>query len=122
MKLSALTLLLASLAVSGFAIAGCAADTSAEDAESEDSSVTQDELTSRAAQFVGNFEWKGADSLAFLSIDGLYDAVGGVKRNALAPQFTDHYFTGDYPTTLTDLNGRNKKVDPRTGAVMREAS
>jgi len=50
----------------------------------------------------------GADSLAFLSIDGLYDAVGGEPRNNAAPQFTDHYFTGDYPTLLTDLDGRVK--------------
>jgi amidophosphoribosyltransferase len=65
----------------------------------------------------------GADSLAFLSIDGLYQAVGGEKRNNLAPQFTDHYFTGDYPTTLTDLNGRaNGKSTPKTLALMREAS
>jgi amidophosphoribosyltransferase len=47
----------------------------------------------------------GVDSLQFLSIDGLYRAVGGEARNNAAPQFTDHYFTGDYPTTLTDLNG-----------------
>jgi len=65
----------------------------------------------------------GVDSLAFLSIDGLYQAVGGEKRNNLAPQFTDHYFTGDYPTTLTDLNGSaNGKSVPKTLALMREAS
>ncbi|HEY9013366.1 MAG TPA: amidophosphoribosyltransferase [Devosia sp.] len=63
----------------------------------------------------------GVDSLAFLSIDGLYQAVGGEKRNNAAPQFTDHYFTGDYPTTLTDLNGR-RTADPKTFALMREAS
>src|SRR6478736_3148463 len=40
----------------------------------------------------------GADSLAFLSINGLYRAVGGEDRNPARPQFTDHYFTGDYPT------------------------
>ena len=49
----------------------------------------------------------GADSLEFLSLDGLYDAVSGEKRNNLMPQFTDHYFTGDYPTVLTDLAGKN---------------
>ncbi len=37
------------------------------------------------------------------------------------PQFTDHYFTGDYPTTLTDLSGRGKS-DPKTLSLMREAS
>ncbi len=44
----------------------------------------------------------GVDSLAFLSIDGLYRAVGGAPRDPAAPQFTDHYFTGDYPTRLLD--------------------
>jgi len=63
----------------------------------------------------------GADSLGFLSIDGLYEAVGGEKRNSAAPQFTDHYFTGDYPTTLTDLMGRGKS-SPKTLSLMREAS
>ena len=41
--------------------------------------------------------------------------------NNLAPQFTDHYFTGEYPTTLTDLTGRGK-TDPKTLSLMREAS
>ena len=63
----------------------------------------------------------GADSLQFLSIDGLYDAVGGVKRNPASPQFTDHYFTGEYPTNLTDLTGRGKN-DPKTVSLMKEAS
>jgi amidophosphoribosyltransferase len=63
----------------------------------------------------------GADSLQFLSIDGLYRAVGGAPRNNAAPQFTDHYFTGDYPTTLTDLGGRAKS-DPKRLALIREAS
>ncbi|WP_176083973.1 amidophosphoribosyltransferase [Martelella sp. HB161492] len=44
----------------------------------------------------------GTDSLAFLSIDGLYRAVGGKSRDPAAPQFTDHQFTGDYPTRLLD--------------------
>lgn len=44
----------------------------------------------------------GADSLEFLSTDGLYLAVIGKKRDNSAPQFTDHYFTGHYPTHLTD--------------------
>lgn len=45
----------------------------------------------------------GADSLAFLSIEGLYRSMGEGARNAAQPQFTDHCFTGDYPTPLTDL-------------------
>lgn len=39
----------------------------------------------------------GTDSLAFLSIDGLYQALGKDRRDPDAPAFTDHYFTGDYP-------------------------
>ncbi len=42
------------------------------------------------------------DSLGFLSIDGLYRAVGEAQRNAEAPQFCDACFTGAYPTRLTD--------------------
>ena len=42
------------------------------------------------------------DSLAFLSIDGLYRAVGDAKRNNELPQYCDACFTGDYPTALTD--------------------
>ncbi len=61
----------------------------------------------------------GADSLAFLSIDGLYDAVGREPRNATAPQFTDHCFTGDYPTTLTDLDEAG--ISPRTKSLLKEA-
>ena len=45
----------------------------------------------------------GADSLAFLSVEGLYRSMGEVARNPAQPQFTDHCFTGDYPTALTDL-------------------
>jgi len=62
----------------------------------------------------------GVDSLSFLSIDGLYRAVGGEPRNNLAPQFTDHYFTGEYPTQLTDLNGRSKN-EPKQISLLKEA-
>ena len=44
-----------------------------------------------------------ADSLAFVSIDGLYRAVGSEHRDKSCPQFCDACFTGDYPTPLTDL-------------------
>ncbi|MBN8531010.1 MAG: amidophosphoribosyltransferase [Alphaproteobacteria bacterium] len=45
----------------------------------------------------------GVDSLAFLSIDGLYRAMGEAKREAGAPQYCDACFTGDYPIALTDF-------------------
>ena len=45
----------------------------------------------------------GADSLAFLSVNGLYQAMGHKDgRNANDPAYTDHCFTGDYPTALKD--------------------
>jgi amidophosphoribosyltransferase len=43
-----------------------------------------------------------ADSLAFISLDGLYRAVGEPGRNAARPQYCDACFSGDYPTILTD--------------------
>jgi amidophosphoribosyltransferase len=52
----------------------------------------------------------GADSLEFLSIDGLYRAVGGASRDNAQPQFTDHYFTGDYPTRLLDRESSTSNV------------
>ncbi|MEE9590703.1 MAG: amidophosphoribosyltransferase [Hyphomicrobiaceae bacterium] len=47
----------------------------------------------------------GASSLAFLTVDGIYRAMGFDGRNDTSPQFTDHCFTGDYPTHLTDQEG-----------------
>jgi amidophosphoribosyltransferase len=43
-----------------------------------------------------------ADSLSFISIEGLYKALGHERRAAARPQHCDACFTGDYPTTLTD--------------------
>ena len=54
-------------------------------------------------------QYIGVDSLAFLSVDGVYRAVGYPGRDNARPQFTDHCFTGDYPTHLTDLVGETKK-------------
>ncbi|MFZ4607478.1 MAG: amidophosphoribosyltransferase [Caulobacter sp.] len=42
------------------------------------------------------------DSLGFLSVEGLYWALDAGPRDPDCPQFTDHYFTGDYPTRLLD--------------------
>ena len=43
-----------------------------------------------------------ADSLSFVSIDGLYKALGEARRAEIRPKYCDACFTGDYPTTLTD--------------------
>ena len=50
-------------------------------------------------------EYIGVDSLEFISLDGVYKALGyknGREKND--PKFTDHYFSGDYPIELTDQN------------------
>ncbi len=52
----------------------------------------------------------GVDSLGFLSVDGLYWAMGQ-ERNAAQPQFTDHCFTGDYPTPLLDYSSDRAAKD-----------
>ncbi len=51
-----------------------------------------------------------ADSLAFVSIDGLYRAVGEARREPACPQYCDACFSGDYPTRLTDLGAREAAV------------
>jgi amidophosphoribosyltransferase len=53
-------------------------------------------------------EYIGAKSLKFLSLDGLYKAIGFDKRNDTYPQLTDHYFTGDYPVKPIDELGDSK--------------
>ena len=47
-------------------------------------------------------EYINAKTLNFLSLDGLYKALVGEKRNSNFPQFSDHYFTGDYPIKPSD--------------------
>ena len=54
----------------------------------------------------------GVDSLAFISIDGLYRAVGQARRDNNVPQYCDACFSGDYPVALTDFDaglGGNQK-------------
>ena len=47
-------------------------------------------------------DYINAKTLKFLSLDGLYKALVGEKRNPNFPQFSDHYFTGDYPIKPSD--------------------
>ncbi len=54
-------------------------------------------------------EFIQADSLAFVSIDGLYRAVGLEGRNNACPQYCDACFSGEYPTTLTDLSSHEEE-------------
>ncbi len=60
----------------------------------------------------------GADSLAFISLDGLYRAVGEPGRDTLHPQFCDACFTGDYPVAPSDhLEGGG---DPKQMSLLAE--
>jgi len=67
----------------------------------------------------GMRQFIGADSLAFLSVDGIYKAMGYEGRDPERPQFTDHCFTGDYPTPLTDL--AEEQTQPRQLSLLAEA-
>ncbi|WP_316861247.1 amidophosphoribosyltransferase [uncultured Cohaesibacter sp.] len=62
----------------------------------------RDKLLAAQYDLEGMRKYIGADSLGFISIDGIYRACGYKERNNKAPQFTDHCFTGDYPTPLKD--------------------
>ena len=53
-------------------------------------------------------EYINAKSLKFLSIDGLYRALGHKERNKNYPQFSDHYFTGEYPIEPSDTLDKDK--------------
>jgi amidophosphoribosyltransferase len=55
----------------------------------------------------GMSDYIHADSLAFVSIEGLYKALGHDRRAEVRPQHCDACFTGDYPTTLTDQDEMN---------------
>ena len=63
----------------------------------------KDKLLAATHDLEGMRAYIGADSLAFLSVEGIYRAMGCERRDPVRPQFTDHCFTGDYPTPLTDL-------------------
>ncbi|OZA92264.1 MAG: amidophosphoribosyltransferase, partial [Rhizobiales bacterium 39-66-18] len=65
----------------------------------------RDKLLAATHDLEGMRRYIGADSLAFLTVDGVYRAMGYEGRDPVRPQFTDHCFTGDYPTLLTDKSG-----------------
>ena len=79
----------------------------------------RDKLLAANHDLEGMRSFIGADSLAFLSVEGIYRAMGYEQRDPLRPQFTDHCFTGDYPTPLTDQTGR--ETSPRQLSLLAEA-
>ena len=69
---------------------------------------TKKELLSSNKNKTEICEFLGATSVKFLSIDGLYKALLNEKRNKDYPQFSDHYFTGEYPIKALDKLGNEK--------------
>ncbi len=65
----------------------------------------RDELLASTLDIPGMERYIDVDSLAFISLDGLYKAMGEPGRDAEAPQYCDACFTGDYPIALSDLDG-----------------
>ena len=63
---------------------------------------TERELLAHEKNLKEMTEYINAKTLKFLSLDGLYKALSGEKRNDNYPQFSDHYFTGDYPIKPAD--------------------
>lgn len=65
----------------------------------------REELLAANHDIAGMAKIIGVDSLAFLSMDGLYRAMGLTARNAENPQYCDACFSGEYPIDLTDYSG-----------------
>ena len=65
----------------------------------------QEKLLAATHDLESMCKYIGAGSLAFLSVEGIYRSMGCDKRDPETPQFTDHCFTGDYPTPLRDREG-----------------
>ena len=63
----------------------------------------------------------GADTLGFLSLDGLYQSMGCSEgRNNDNPEYTDHCFTGDYPTNLNDY--KSEKIQEQLSLLSENES
>ena len=80
----------------------------------------REKLLAATHDLEGMRQFIGADSLAFLSVDGIYRAMGLPGRDPAKPAFTDHCFTGDYPTALPDQTG--EAASPRQLSLLAEAS
>ncbi len=63
---------------------------------------TKEELLAYKKEIKEMSEYINAKSLKFLSLEGMYKALTGTSRNSIYPQFSDHYFTGEYPVKPAD--------------------
>ncbi|MGE3646980.1 MAG: amidophosphoribosyltransferase [Reyranellaceae bacterium] len=69
----------------------------------------RDKLLASRLDVAGMAKFIGVDSLAFVTMDGLYRAVGEPGRNPADPRFCDACFTGDYPISLDDRDGPEER-------------
>ncbi|WP_347140122.1 amidophosphoribosyltransferase [Paracoccus sp. SSK6] len=68
-------------------------------------------------------DWIGVDSLAFVSLDGLYRAVGEAEgRNKACPQYCDACFSGDYPVAPFDQLERGFRMKAGSETAVNEAA
>ena len=63
---------------------------------------TKEELLAHEKTLKEMCDHINAKTLKFLSLNGLYKALTGSSRNSGYPQFSDHYFTGEYPIKPSD--------------------
>ena len=80
----------------------------------------QDKLLAATHDLEGMRKFIGADSLAFLSVERHLPRHGRKRRDPVRPQFTDHCFTGEYPTPLTDRTAQD--APPHQLSLLAEAS
>jgi len=70
----------------------------------------EQDLLAHKMDVEGMRQFINADSLAFVSMDGMYRAVGKANRNKAAPQFCDACFSGEYPIEPTDARGAKRQL------------
>lgn len=71
----------------------------------------RDQLLAASHSVESMAEFIGVDSLAFISLDGMYKAIAGISRDNKSPQFCDACFSGDYPIPLTDIENMAAQKD-----------
>lgn len=71
---------------------------------------TSDELLANRMSVDEIQKFIGVDSLSYVTLDGLYRALGKAKRDGDMPQFCDACFSGEYPIALTDFDGREDRT------------
>jgi len=67
----------------------------------------REKLLASRFDLAGMAAFIGVDSLAFISIDGLYRAMGQPGRDTERPTYCDACFTGAYPTRLADQDSQD---------------